>query len=355
MNTTIALTLAVLSISLWGCASKDYAPIGTIDRIYPKMNKLISANTTAEKLAGGYLWSEGPVWVKQGQFLLFTDIPNNRVEMFKEGEGRSDTFLFPAGYTGATPRGGELGANGLIIDPKGRLVLCQHGDRRVARLTNSAIPDLGVKREFITLADRYEGQRFNSPNDLIYHSNGDLYFTDPPYGLEKRMDDPNKELNFQGVYVLRGGGLGDTGGGKVELLTKELSRPNGIAFSPDEKFLYVANSDPDRAIWMKYPVNADGTIGQGSLFFDATDKVKAGELGLPDGMAVDVHGNIFATGPGGVLIFTPDGTHLGTIKTGHKTANCAFGGKDGDVLYMTAHTLLLKIETNTIGLGFPRD
>ena len=337
-------------IMLFGCQSQEYATVGHVDRIHPEFNKLVGKKAMIEKLASGFRWAEGPVWIKEGEYLLFTDIPNNTVELYKEGSGRTDPFLYPAGYTGTKTRGGELGSNGLALDSQGRLILCMHGDRRVARLGDQPVTQLGPHRKFVTLADKYDGKRFNSPNDLVYHSNGDLYFTDPPYGLEKRMEDPAKELDFQGVYVLRGG----QPGGKVELLTKELSRPNGIAFSPDEKFLYVANSDPDRAIWMKYPVNADGTIGQGKLFFDATDKVKAGDLGLPDGMAIDNAGNVWATGPGGVLVFTPEGKHLGTINTGQKTANCAFGGPDGDVLYMTAHTLLLRIETETTGLWFPK-
>jgi gluconolactonase len=193
----------------------------------------------------------------------------------------------------------------------------------------------------ITLADRYQERRFNSPNDLVYKSNGDLYFTDPPYGLEKNVHDPKKELSFQGVFRL-------TPGGELTLLHDQLSRPNGLAFSPDEKTLYVANSDTNRAVWTAFPVKADGTLGEGRVFFDATPMVKTGKKGLPDGMKVDIAGNVFATGPGGVLVFSPEGQHLGTIRTGEATANCGWGD-DGSVLYITADMYLCRIKTKTRG------
>jgi gluconolactonase len=267
-----------------------------------------------------------------GGYLLFSDVPSNTVYCWKSGEGVR-VFLHPSGYTGATPRGGEPGSNGLTTDSQGRLVLCEHGDRRVGRLEKDG--------RHITLADRYQGKRFNSPNDLTYKSNGDLYFTDPPYGLEKNMDDPKKELSFQGVYRL-------TPTGEVTLLTDRMTRPNGLAFSPDEKTLYVANSDPNQAVWMAFPVKPDGTLGESKVFFDSTAFVKAGRKGLPDGMKVDASGNLFATGPGGVLLFSPTGEHLGTINTGEATANCAWGD-DGSWLYITADMYLCRIKTKTRG------
>jgi len=242
--------------------------------------------------------------------------------------------LKPSGYTGTTARGGEPGSNGLNVDAEGRLILCQHGDRRVARLADDG-------KSFVTLADRYEGKRFNSPNDSAYTSKGDLYFTDPPYGLLGKNDDPAKEIPFNGVYRL-------AKDGKVTLLTKEMTYPNGIAFSPDEKTLYVANSDPDKAIWMAFPVQDDGTLGKGRVFFDATSMAKAGRKGLPDGMKVDRAGNIFATGPGGVLVFDPDGTHLGTFDTNEATANCGWGD-DGSSLYITADMYLGRVKLTTKG------
>ncbi len=197
--------------------------------------------------------------------------------------------------------------------------------------------------KYATVASKYDGKRLNSPNDAAVHSSGAIYFTDPPYGLEKNMDDPNKELPYQGVYRV-------TPDGKVTLLTKELERPNGITFSPDEKTLYVSNSHGPRPIWMAYPVLDDGTLGTGRVFFDATELSKT-EQGAPDGMEVDEHGNLFAAGPGGVLIFSPEGKHLGTFKTGQATSNVAFG-EDGKTLFITADMYILRIPLSTKGKAF---
>ena len=317
-------------------AGSPPATVGKVERLDPRLDQLVPPGATIEKLAEGFEWSEGPVWVGQGQggYLLFSDVPNNVVHRWAPGEGVSE-FLKPSGYTGATPRGGEPGSNGLTLDPQGRLVLCQHGDRRVARLEKDG--------KQTALAERYEGKRFNSPNDAVFDSKGNLYFTDPPYGLEKNVNDPKKELDFQGVYRV-------TPDGKITLLTKEMSRPNGIALSPDEKTLYVANSDPAKAVWMAFDLKGDGTVSNGRVFFDATALAKQpGRKGLPDGLKVDRQGNLFATGPGGVLVFTPDGTHLGTIVTGEATANCAFGGEDGGVLYMTADMFICRTKLSTKG------
>ena len=240
-------------------------------------------------------------------------------------------YLKPAGYTGYIEREGEPGSNGLLLDRDGDLILCQHGDRRMARM-NAALS--APKPEFTTLAASYNGKKLNSPNDAVLHKNGDLYFTDPPYGLEQNEQDPAKELEFQGVFKL-------DSKGKVTLLTKELSRPNGIAFSPDYQKLYVANSDPQKAIWMVYDVKNNGLLENGRVFSDVT--AKAGKLkGLPDGMKVHPDGWIFATGPGGVLVFDPDGNHLGTVMTGQATSNCAFN-EDYSQLYMTADDYLMRI------------
>jgi gluconolactonase len=218
-----------------------------------------------------------------------------------------------------------------VLSPDGALVLCQHGDRRVA-VMNASLND--PKPEYETLAATYEGKRLNSPNDACYHSNGDLYFTDPPYGLEGNVNDPAKEIDFQGVYRL-------TSEGQAHLLTDKLTRPNGIAFSPDEKKLYVANSDPEKALWMIYNVLGDGNIDEGRVFFDATSKVGK-EKGLPDGLKVNKKGYVFATGPGGVWVFNPEGKHLGTIKTTQATANCAFDVEE-KTLYITADMFLLRV------------
>ncbi len=316
--------------------------MGKLVRLDPRFDKLIAPGTKIEKLTEGHKWTEGPVWNKKDGYLLYSDIPNNSIYKWQEGKG--DTlFLKPAGYTGtAAFDGKEPGTNGLTYNKDGLLVSCEHGDRRIAQLAADG-------KTKTTLADKYNGKRFNSPNDLVFKSNGDLYFTDPPYGLPKGADDPQRELNFCGVYR-----LGKDG--KVTLLTKEITRPNGIAFSPDEKKLYVAgrafrNSDDAKAIWMVYDVKADGTLGVGKIFKDVTAWVNEGRPGSPDGMKVDKAGNLWATGPGGVHVFAPDGTHLGSIDTGVKTANCAFGD-DGTTLYITANTALIRVKTGTKGLGF---
>ncbi len=308
--------------------------VGQIIRHDARFDKLIASDAKLEVLASGFEWSEGPLWFKDGGYLLFSDIPRNSVMRWKESEGVR-LFMKPAGYTGVADYGREPGSNGLTLDATGRLVLCEHGDRRISRLE-----PMGGKR---TLVDNYQGKRLNSPNDLVYKSNGDLYFTDPPYGLPKGADDPHRELDFCGVYRL-------SRDGQLTLLTKEMTRPNGIAFSPDEKTLYVAQSDPQRAVWMAFPVKPDGTIGAGRVFHDATPLV--GKMpGLPDGMKIDRDGNVFATGPGGVHIFAPDGTPLGRIDTGQSTANCAWGD-DGSVLYITADNYLCRIKTRTKGNGW---
>lgn len=305
--------------------------IPRIDRLDAALDQLIPPNAEIEILAEGFDWSEGPVWIEEGDYVIFSDIPPNRLYKWKEGEGKS-LYLEPSGYTGSAERGGEVGSNGLLLDAEGNLVLCQHGDRRVARMD---APLDAPAANYVTLADKWEGKRFNSPNDATYHSNGDLYFTDPPYGLEKNMDDPLKEIDFQGIYRL-------STDGTVTLLTDEITRPNGIGFSPDEKTLYVASSDPKKAIWMAYDVKDDGTIENGRIFFDATQWV--GELkGLPDGMDIDATGNVWATGPGGVLIFNPEGKHLGTIFTGQATANCTFGD-GGKSIYITADMYLMRVK-----------
>ena len=282
-------------------------------------------------LASGFAWAEGPLWIKDGGYLIFSDIPRNSVMKWKEGEGIS-LFMKPSGYTGVTDYGREPGSNGLTIDSQGRIVFCEHGDRRVSRLERD-----GGKR---TIVDNYQGKRLNSPNDAVFKSNGDLYFTDPPYGLPKNAEDPRRELDVFGVYRV-------TKDGTVTLLTREMTRPNGIGFSPDEKTLYVAQSDPARAIWLAFPVKADGTLGKSRVFHDATASVDK-LPGLPDGLKIDARGNVFATGPGGVYVFNPDGELLGRIDTGQKTANCAWGD-DGSTLYMAADSYLCRIRTSTKG------
>jgi gluconolactonase len=334
MRRLLVVTLAAAALAGSLAAQDQLGPFGSIIRKDARLDALIPPGAKLEKLAVGFKWTEGPVWVKD--HLLFSDIPNNAIDMWTPGKGLTRDFIKPAGYTGKTPRGGEPGSNGLTLDSQGRLVCCEHGDRRITRVEKD-----GTKT---VLADKYMGKRFNSPNDLVYSKAGDLYFTDPPYGLVKNWDDPARELDFCGVFRLKKDGT-------LELVTKELTRPNGIAFSPDEKTLYVGNSDPKAAIWKKYPVHTDGSIGTGTLFYDVTNLVKAENPGLPDGMKTDVKGNIFATAPGGIYVFTPDATVLGILNTGVATANIAFGD-DGSTLYIAANDSIAKIRTTTKGPGF---
>ena len=308
--------------------------VGGIERLDPALDALLAPDARIEVLSSGYKWSEGPVW-KDGA-LLFSDVPNNVVWRWKEGAGAT-MYLRPSGYTGSVPRGGEPGSNGLAVDALGRLTLCQHGDRRIARWDPAA-------KVFETVADRYEGKRFNSPNDVVVRPNGDVYFSDPIYGLEGHEKDPKREIPWSGVYRKPASGKGD-----VQLLDKEMTYPNGLAFSPDGKTLYVSQSDPNQAIWVVFDVTPDGGVKNRRVFFDATAAAKAGKKGLPDGMKIDVAGNLFATGPGGVYVITPAGKHLGTIVTGEPTANCAFGD-DGQTLYMTANDKLTRVRLRTRGL-----
>ncbi|MGV3720998.1 MAG: SMP-30/gluconolactonase/LRE family protein [Actinomycetota bacterium] len=312
----------------------SYPTIGEVVREDPAFDELVPRDAQIEVLASGFEWSEGPLWISDGDYLLFSDIPQNSIFKWSEADGLS-LWMKPSGYTGVADYGAEPGSNGLALDPDGRLVLCEHGDRRVSLLSRG-----GGK---VTLADRYQGRRLNSPNDVVFKSDGSLYFTDPPYGLPNRWDDPLRELDFCGVYRL-------TPQGELNLLHSELSRPNGLAFSPDERTLYVANSDPDHAIWKSFPVREDGALGDGVVFADVTDLVGA-VPGLPDGMKVDSRGNLFATAPGGVHVYRPDGRLLGRIDTGIATANCAWGN-DGRTLYLASDMYLCRIRTSTLGAGW---
>jgi gluconolactonase len=326
------LGLAVLVGPVAGAADRT---LGEIVRLDPRIDHLVPKDAVIEVLADGFAWSEGPVWDHEHARVLFSDVPNNRVNSWSEKEGLR-VFLEPSGYTGKTPYGGrEPGSNGLTFDAKGRLVLCQHGDRRVARLEDGA---------FVTLADRYDGKRFNSPNDLVYAADGALYFTDPPYGRPKTFDDPGREMDWCGVYRL-------APDGKVSLVVEDLKAPNGVGLSPDGKTLYVNQSDREKAVLMAYDVQPDGSVSGGRVLFDMTPLQGPDSPGLPDGLKVDRQGHIFATGPGGVHVFTPDGTHLGLLRTDVPTANCGFGD-DGSTLYITANDMLCRIRLTTRGLGF---
>jgi gluconolactonase len=327
-------TAAALALLAGTALSGERKTIGRIERQDPRLDGLVPRDAVIEVLAEGFQWSEGPVWDKAAGRVLFSDVPNNVVHAWSEKDGLS-TFLKPSGYTGPEGGGGrEPGANGLAFDPQGRLVLCQHGDRRLSRLENG---------RFVTLVDRFEGKRFNSPNDLVIAADGVVFFTDPPYGLTKTFDDPGREIGWNGVYRL-------SPDGRVSVLVKDLRAPNGIGLSPDGRTLYVGQSDPNRPVVMAYDLARDGTVSNGRVFFDTTPLRKNGP-GAPDGLKVDREGNVFTTGPGGVVVVSPKGEYLGTIVTGVPTANCAFGD-DGSTLYMTANHELCRVRTSTKGLGF---
>jgi gluconolactonase len=333
--TILAAALLLQSDGVYAVEQKRPADLLKIVRLDPRMDQLVARDAVVEKIADGFSWVEGPVWDRKGGYLLFSDIPNNSVFKWLEGAGVT-LFLKPSGYTGSTRfEGKEPGSNGLTFDSSGRLVLCEHGDRRIARMD----PD-GRKT---TLADNYEGKRLNSPNDLVFKSNGDLYFTDPPFGLPKAFDDPGKELDFSGVYRL-------TPDGRLTLLTKQIRAPNGIAFSPSEKTLYISNSEPGHAVWIAYDVREDGTISNGRVFFDATSEAKT-KQGAPDGMKVDREGNLFGAGPGGLYIIAPDGTKLGAIEADVPISNCAWGN-DGSTLYIAASSSIYRVKLLTRGAGF---
>lgn len=303
-----------------------------IVRLDPRLDKLVSADAKLEKIAEGLVWAEGPVWHRNGNYLLFSDVPNNRIVKWKAGEPTS-VFLEPSGYHGSESfTGREPGSNGLTFDKEGRLVFCQHGDRGISRLEKDG--------KLTTLVDKYEGKRLNSPNDLIYKTNGDLYFTDPPFGLPKTFDDPEKELSFQGVYRL-------SRDGKLTLLNSEIKAPNGIAFSPDEKKLYVSDSATQH--WFVFDVLKDGTLSAKKVLFDGS-AVSKGRPGAADGMKVDVFGNIFAAAPGGVYILAPNGTLLGRFDLGTATGNVAWG-EDGSTLFITSNTLVYRVRLQTHGAG----
>lgn len=308
-------------------------PPTRIERLDPALDALIAPDARIEQLATGFSWAEGPVWRKAHGDLLFSDVPRNTIYRWQPNVGIT-VFLRPSGFAAPNAPGRELGSNGLTLDLNGALVMADHGNRMIARLNDTLFTKT-------PLADRFNGKRFNSPNDLVFRSNGAVYFTDPPFGLRGLNADPAKEQPVNGVYVR-------WPSGPISLVASDLGFPNGIAFSPDERTLYVSNADSKRAIWMAYDVDQSGALSRGRVFFDATPLAQAGRSGVPDGMRVDGQGNLFATGPGGVLIISPQGKHLGTIVTGQPTANCAFGD-DGTMLYITANDRLLRVRLRTSG------
>jgi gluconolactonase len=302
-----------------------------VTRVDPALDAIVPKGLMVEKLAGGFIFTEGPVWIPDG-YLLFSD-PNANTIYRWTPDGQVSVFRTKSGYSGFdVAEYGQPGSNGITLDSEGRVTIDEHGNRRVIRIEKTGAVTV--------LADRFEGKRLNSPNDLVYRSDGTLFFTDPPFGLPKAFGDHRKELPFSGVYSLKDGTL--------RLVSKDLTGPNGIAFSPDERVLYVANWDEKRKVVMRYRVNADATLEKGDVFFDMT--AAPGEDAL-DGIKVDVQGNLYVSGPGGLWILSPEGQHLGTIAGPEHPHNLAWGGDDGRTLFLTAQTGLYRIRLKVPGVG----
>lgn len=331
------LCLTLLSTVVAGDAAESFKTLGSLESHDPRFDKIVSPDAKIEIVAEGFSWIEGPLWLPEENCLIFSNIPPNKLWKWTEKDGAVD-YLEKSGYLGKVPREGfkgafdQAGSNGLILAPDGSLVLCQHGLRQMGKMK---APLNDPKPEYQSLTDRnHDGKRYNSPNDGCYHKDGSLFFTDPPYGLPQGADDPTRETDYSGVYRL-------SKEGEISLIDDNLERPNGIALSPDHKTLYVANSHGPRAIWMEYQLNEDGTVRSKKVFHDVT-KFVGTRKGMPDGLKVDDDGNIFATAPGGVWVFTPKGEHLGTIVTREFASNVAFGA-DQKTLFITADMLLLRI------------
>ena len=323
-------SLLILAGIITSCSKKEMKPMGTIERIDPALDELVSKDAQPEIIAEGYKWSEGPCWLEATQTVIWSDVPNNTIYQWSEEKGVS-VYLTPSGYTGTVPRGGEMGSNGLTLNREGKLVLCQHGDRRVAMMD---APLDNPKANFITLSDNIDGKKLSSPNDAVVRSNGDVFFTDPPYGLPKQAEDTTKETPYNGVYK--------ASNGKTTLLVDSLTRPNGIAFLPGEKTFIVANSDPDKAIWYAFDLGANDSVTNARVFYDATTEAKT-EKGLPDGFRIDKAGNIYASGPGGIWIFNSSGKVLGKIKLTEPASNCALSD-DEKTLFITNNMYVLRVK-----------
>ncbi|MBN2010630.1 SMP-30/gluconolactonase/LRE family protein [candidate division KSB1 bacterium] len=329
MVNSIKIFLILLSVCITLSCQQQPAnpPTGSVNRLDARLDDIIAPGAVIEQLADGFSWSEGPVWVPDGDFVLFNDIPKNTNYKWKEGEGLS-VYLRPAGAVWSVQDGQGEGCNGLMLDAAGQLVMCDHWNRAICRLNTKDFTKT-------ILVDRYQGKRLNSPNDLIYRKNGDLIFTDPPYGLQVQNNNPAKELAFNGVYCLKTNG-------ELTLLTDELTFPNGVELSPDEKTLYVAVSDGSDPRIMAYDLADDGVISNGRVFYDFEGWKNRDKPGLPDGMDMHPNGYLFATGPCGVHVFAPNGDHIGVLETDLATANCTLGNDDS-YLYMTSHKYLLRI------------
>ena len=330
-----SLLVAFIPLVLFAAGETPRGFTGNIERLDPVFDRLVAPGEQMEKLADGFKWAEGPVWFDGA--LIFSDVRENTAYRWKPGMREAEVYLKPSGLL--SPQAGVRrslpGSNGLARDAQGRLLVAQHGERRIAGYAHG---------QFTTIADRFEGKRFNSPNDLVVRKNGDIYFTDPPYGLEGLDQSPVKELPYHGVFRV-------TPEGKVTLLAKDIAFPNGIAFSPDEKILYIGSTDDATPHVAAFDVKADGTLANERLFLDVVPFMKGADRRGCDGMKVDRDGNVWTTGPGGILVVSPAGKVLGRLRTGEPTANCGWG-EDGSVLYITANRFLLRLPTRTRGAGW---
>jgi gluconolactonase len=335
--------MVVGAVACFGFDREPHPFVGRIERLDPAMDALLAPDAKLEKLSEGTRWAEGPCWYVEKnasgkvafQGIVFSDVLANTSYRWQEGWDHAQVFLRPSGLMTNAPGYRERGSNGMTRDAAGNLVICQHGERRVVRFVDGA---------FTVVADRYDGKRFNSPNDVCVKSKGDVYFTDPPYGLEGTSDSKMRELDFCGVYRV-------TPDGKVTLLTKEFKYPNGIAFSPDQKTLYIANTDPDLPIIAAFDVKEDGTLANRRTFFDEKPYVDPKFPGMCDGIKADQHGNIWSGALGGIVVISPAGKLIGRLYTGEQTSNCNWGD-DGSTLYITADYFLLRIKTKTKGAGW---
>lgn len=337
------LTLLLLSLAFPLCAAEDHPAIGAVHRYSDAIDRLIEPGAVVEQLTGEvFSWSEGPVWVPEGAYVVLSDVPEDTAWKWSEAGGL-EVFMKPSSLQDGRERDPTMqGSNGLMLSLDGALLAGDHGSRSLISL------DLGTMKKTM-LAGHFEGKRFNSPNDLVVSRlrwPGSVFFTDPPYGLKDQDKSPLKEIDFNGVYRL------DVSG-EITLLDDSMERPNGIGLSRDEKTLYVANSQKEKAVWMAFDLDENGDVADGPRLFASAQKwADEGAKGLPDGMAIDVEGNLWATGPGGVFVIDPHGTILGLVETGTAAANCAFGGEDGSELYITSHKFLARIRTNTRGIEF---
>lgn len=324
--------VVILSVSLLTnlSANGQYKNTGIVEKLDASLDAIISPNARAEIIAEGFNWSEGALWVEKYKMLLFSDVPQNIIYKWTEAKGK-EIYLTPSGYTDSAKRGGEMGSNGLVIDKNEKLVLCQHGNRQIARMNNAINNPLP---SFTTIAGLYDGKKFSSPNDATFNKNGELFFTDPPYGLEKQASDPKKEITWNGVYKVKSNG-------EVVLLVDSLTRPNGIAFFPGEKKLLVANSDSQKPNWYVFDLKGD-SLTNGRIFYSVAGYNKS-LRGLPDGLKIDKRGNVFASGPGGIYILNKEGKLLGKLKLEEASSNCSLSA-DQKTLYVTNDMYILRFK-----------